>query len=854
MFIFKKFTNKNSRPTNLQDQNDSQSSEENINKQFSQKIQLPLKKALFPNFYQSQPSIQSIYQNGVKIFKNLQDIIEQIPTNKLLCSQENIKKTWKEVDQVFQKLEGTQICNQIKLIFYQFIYKTLNLEEQTIDYISDELNCYDKERYSLIQFFIQWQQQYSKNYAEECYLSKNRGLNLLKYFIDKIQSSFEICCFLNFYQQDILTPLKFQLENMQQPNQKLMIENQIQEQTIISILETVLFIYNFQLYLPSQLVQQYFSNNMYQDKSKNNQQENLKKQQLSNIIIHNKPIQLSKTNDDYDKKTILQPNFQLSNDTNSDNVNFNQKLSYEWNKQQSSTENEQIYKTYENIQLNQSFDNSVLVQPLSYVLWHEYEIIKRFTNYINFVQFFIGEVVNFNSQDECTSNISVKSSASSRQSICQDYQKEVLKAQILIKSYFYLQENQKTGCLNLLNQVLDYLKTDLNFNKLKHLTQLILFFITSDEVESNHKKIIFQNKLIQELIIHFQQSDQQKILNNQNFIKNEFISSYHPLLDFQNCVIKNGKTKTVHINSKSKISINVDIFEKLSIVNLSIGILNKDIKLCIKYLGSLDGIEKFNPVELIRTNKINQTPYRINFLAEQEGIYCIEFINSYSWFASKEIEYRINILTPFQVGLNQSISFTKTIFPVASKPFHQQAVEQFQENQKIFNQASDQALLVINQNMLTILYKANNNQNNSNILEIFKSKENSNIFETLEPQAVSSLLSVIDQFYKQDSKIYFNSSSKNKLVLYIIVENEEQKQYFQKDSLFWLIVSHNFPASEIIIELFPNIFIQMFLMQVYFQLLNYYLIFLLKEKGNHLQVKNYTLLVIQQQSLQIQQL
>ncbi|KAL4451053.1 hypothetical protein ABPG74_021375 [Tetrahymena malaccensis] len=789
MFIFKKFTNKNSRPTNLQDQNDSQSSEENINKQFSQKIQLPLKKALFPNFYQSQPSIQSIYQNGVKIFKNLQDIIEQIPTNKLLCSQENIKKTWKEVDQVFQKLEGTQICNQIKLIFYQFIYKTLNLEEQTIDYISDELNCYDKERYSLIQFFIQWQQQYSKNYAEECYLSKNRGLNLLKYFIDKIQSSFEICCFLNFYQQDILTPLKFQLENMQQPNQKLMIENQIQEQTIISILETVLFIYNFQLYLPSQLVQQYFSNNMYQDKSKNNQQENLKKQQLSNIIIHNKPIQLSKTNDDYDKKTILQPNFQLSNDTNSDNVNFNQKLSYEWNKQQSSTENEQIYKTYENIQLNQSFDNSVLVQPLSYVLWHEYEIIKRFTNYINFVQFFIGEVVNFNSQDECTSNISVKSSASS-----------------------------------------------------------------SDEVESNHKKIIFQNKLIQELIIHFQQSDQQKILNNQNFIKNEFISSYHPLLDFQNCVIKNGKTKTVHINSKSKISINVDIFEKLSIVNLSIGILNKDIKLCIKYLGSLDGIEKFNPVELIRTNKINQTPYRINFLAEQEGIYCIEFINSYSWFASKEIEYRINILTPFQVGLNQSISFTKTIFPVASKPFHQQAVEQFQENQKIFNQASDQALLVINQNMLTILYKANNNQNNSNILEIFKSKENSNIFETLEPQAVSSLLSVIDQFYKQDSKIYFNSSSKNKLVLYIIVENEEQKQYFQKDSLFWLIVSHNFPASEIIIELFPNIFIQMFLMQVYFQLLNYYLIFLLKEKGNHLQVKNYTLLVIQQQSLQIQQL
>ncbi|EWS75110.1 hypothetical protein TTHERM_000295119 (macronuclear) [Tetrahymena thermophila SB210] len=805
MFIFQKFVNKKSAPTNQKDINDSQESQENNKKQFSQKIQLPLRKALFPTFYSNQPTIQNIYQDGVKILQKLQEIIEQIQSNKLLCSQENVKKLWKEIDQVFQKLEGTQLSNQIKLIFYQYIYKTLNIQEQAIDFISDELKCYDKEKYSLIQFFIQWQQQYCKHYTEECTLSLNRGLNILKNFIDQIDSSFEICCFLNFYSQDILTPLGFQQNDMQQLHQKIKIENQIQEQTIVNILETVLFIYNLQLYLPSQLVKQNFPYLIYN--------KNLFQQKQSQQINSNKPDQLSKINEECDKNKLIQSTLKLTKDSYSDDKNSIQQISKEWDKQQNSIGDEQIHESYEDIQLNQSFDDaqSNIVQPISFVLWQEYEIIKRFTNYIDFIQLFIEKVIVFNQQDECTSNVSLKSS--SRQSICQDQQNDILKAQILIKSYFYLQENQKIGLINLLNQVLDNLKTDLNFNKLKHLTQLILFFITSDEVESNHKKIIFSNKLSQELLIHFQKSEQKKILNHQNIIQSELISNYQPLLDFQQCVIKNGKTKKVHINSKSKININVDIFEKLSIVNLSIGILNKDIKLCIKYLGPLDTPEKINPIELIRTGKINQAPYRINFLAEQEGIYCIEFINSYSWFASKEIEYRINILTPFQVGLNQSSSLTKTIFPIASKPFHQKAVEHFQENQKIFNQATDQALLVLNQNMLTILYKTNNNQKFSNIIEIFKSNENQNIFETLEPQVISSLCSIINQIYQQDSKIYFNKNSKNKLVLYIIVDNEEQIEYFNRDSLFQLTVLHNFPVSEIIIESYPNIFIQMFLMQ-----------------------------------------
>lgn len=62
--------------------------------------------------------------------------------------------------------------------------------------------------------------------------------------------------------------------------------------------------------------------------------------------------------------------------------------------------------------------------------------------------------------------------------------------------------------------------------------------------------------------------------------------------------------------------------------------------------------------------KSTESPFIGNVLAIQTGLYSLNFSNQYSWFISKDIKFRVQVLTPSQVQLRENEPLEKILYPL----------------------------------------------------------------------------------------------------------------------------------------------------------------------------------------------
>ncbi|CAL1279005.1 unnamed protein product [Larinioides sclopetarius] len=96
----------------------------------------------------------------------------------------------------------------------------------------------------------------------------------------------------------------------------------------------------------------------------------------------------------------------------------------------------------------------------------------------------------------------------------------------------------------------------------------------------------------------------------------------------------------------SKEEICLDVKEDNSYLELEVEIKNRDIGFSLKFKDGTS--EDFQPVVIIPMQSIDASdgPEKNCFKCEKAGIYTIVFDNSYSWFHSKEVFYRVKIKGP----------------------------------------------------------------------------------------------------------------------------------------------------------------------------------------------------------------
>jgi hypothetical protein len=102
------------------------------------------------------------------------------------------------------------------------------------------------------------------------------------------------------------------------------------------------------------------------------------------------------------------------------------------------------------------------------------------------------------------------------------------------------------------------------------------------------------------------------------------------------------------IRAEKKCRINVEVREPFSIIYVGFATFKHDInvKLIKMCQFGVDDIKEEEKIYFDKRVNCEMNAMKIIFIVETPGIYSVVFDNSYSWFNSKRIRYRVFVLEP----------------------------------------------------------------------------------------------------------------------------------------------------------------------------------------------------------------